>query len=197
MKKTIVFDFDGVIADSFDIAFEVGKMKRPTLTLESYKEKLKTNIGQAVFTEPEGDIKIDFQYEYAKKMAELELSPIKKAVLQKLSEKYNFHIISSTDTQTIQDFCETNGILNYFGDILGYDIERSKVKKFQILFEKNRLNPKEVVFVSDTVGDINEAREVGVGTIITVTDGYQDKEMLDAAHPTHIFNSIADLEKVL
>lgn len=197
MKKTIIFDFDGVVADSFNIAFEVSKMKRPTLTLESYKDKWKTNIGKAVFTEPESEIEVNFHDEYAKKMQVLKLSPTKKKVLEDLSEKYIFHIISSTYTQTIKDFCETNNILQYFGDILGYDIETSKVKKFQTLFQKHNLDPKELIFITDTVGDIEEAREVGIGTIVAVADGYQDKKVLETAHPTYLINSIANLEEVI
>jgi phosphoglycolate phosphatase-like HAD superfamily hydrolase len=197
MKKTIIFDFDGVVADSFNIAFEVSKMKRPTLTLESYKDKWKTNIGKAVFTEPESDIKIDFHVEYAKKMKALKLSPIKKKALEDLSEKYNFHIISSTYTQTIKDFCETSDILQYFGDILGYDIEASKVIKFQTLLKRHNLDAKELIFITDTVGDIEEAREVGIRTIIAVGDGYQDKEVLEIAHPTYLIDSIANLKEVI
>lgn len=197
MKKTILFDFDGVIADSFPVAFEVSKMNYPTLTLESYADKFKENISKAVYAEPKADIEVDFQHEYAKKIKVLGLDPAKKAVLERLSETYDFHIISSTNTETIKDYCELNGILNYFGDILGYDVEASKVKKFQMLFEKYRLDPKELIFVTDTTGDIEEAREAGIGTVIAVADGYQDQKILEASHPTHVIDSIKDLEKVL
>ena len=87
--------------------------------------------------------------------------------------------------------------MQYFGDILGYDIETSKVKKFKTLFEKYNLNPKEVIFITDTVGDIDESREVGIGTIIAVADGYQDKKVLEAAHPTFLIDSIVKLEEVI
>lgn len=197
MKKTILFDFDGVIADSFNIAFETAKMKRPTLTFESYKDKFKGNISEAVYTEPEIDIKFSYQEEYAGKMQGLKLSTSKKKVLDDLSERFDFHIISSTNTKTIQDFCEANDIHHYFKDILGQDIEKSKIKKFQALFEKYKLEPKELIFITDTVGDIEEAKKAGIGTIIAVADGYQDKATLDAAHPTYLVDSIANLEEVI
>lgn len=194
MKKTILFDFDGVIADSLPIAFETAKMNHPTLTIESYKDKFKGNISKAVYAEPKINPLFDFQGEFSKKMQTLVLSPAKKMVLQNLSERFNFHVISSTNSQTIKDFCEVNGILHYFGDILGVDVEPSKVKKFQMLFEKYNLDPKELIFVTDTIGDIKEAREVGIENIIAVADGYQDRELLESAHPTHLLDSIVDLE---
>ena len=197
MKKTILFDFDGVIVDSFEISFELSKMFHPTLTLESYNEKWKTNIHKAVFTEPKINVEIDFQHEYAKKMKNLTLSPIKKRVLQDLSERFDFHIISSTNTKTIKDFCEANEIHHYFGDILGADVAKGKVEKFMILIEKYNLDTKETIFVTDTVGDIEEAKEAGLETIIAVADGYQDKETLQNASPTYVIDSIANLEEVV
>jgi len=195
-RKTIVFDFDGVIVDSFYIAFEVSKMKYPTLTIESYQDKWNNNISQAVFTEPEADIEVDFQREYAIKMKELKLSSDKHKVLEKLAKRFDFHIISSTDTKTIEDFCQRNEVRHYFGDILGYDIEISKIKKFKILIEKHNLDSKEIVFITDTVGDIEEAKKACIGTIIAVADGYQSGDVLAEVSPTRVIDSIVDLEKV-
>ncbi len=197
MNKYYIFDFDGVIADSLPIAFEVAKMSRASLTLDGYKNKFKTNINSAKFTEPITQQGIDFQAEFAKRMMDLELTPAKKNVLQSLSEMFDFHIISSTDTKTIQLFCESNNIHQYFGDILGVDVEPSKVKKFQYLFSRYNLDPKELIFITDTIGDIKEAREVGIGKIIAVADGYQDRAVLETAQPTHVIDSLVDAEKIL
>ena len=202
MKKTLIFDFDGVVVDSLTIAFEVNRMTRPTLTLESYKDKFRNNDGiragsKAVWDEPTNGSVVDFQEEFAKKMTTLKLKPEKKAVLQKLGEKYNLHIISSTDTETIKAFLRSNGIDQLFGEVLGFDIEPSKTKKFQMLFKKYNLNPMELIFVTDTAGDIEEAREVGISTIVAVADGYQGREVLEAAEPAHTIDSIVDLEKVI
>ena len=196
MKKTIIFDFDGVIVDSFDISFAVAKMVHPTLTFDSYEDKWNTNIHKAVFNEPE-DTTIDFQKEYAGKMQTLKLSSSKRKVLEDLSLRFDFYIISSTNTQTIRDFCKVNCISQFFIDILGGDIEISKIKKFQLLFEKYKLNPKESIFVTDTVGDIKEAKKVDIGTIIAVTDGFQEKDILETANPDIIINSIVELSNVV
>ena len=73
--------------------------------------------------------RVDFQEEFAKRMELLALSDDKKKVIHNLSEAYDFHIISSTNTETVAKFCERNGIRHYFGDILGHDVAASKVEK--------------------------------------------------------------------
>lgn len=202
MKKTLFFDFDGVIADSLPLAFEVNRMTRPTLTFEGYKSKFKNNEwlranNKDAWSEPENGVIVDFQEEFAKKMGALSLNPQKKAVLQRLSKNYNFHIISGTNTETIRVFLRRNGIEELFGEILGYDVETSKVKKFRMLFDTYHLHPQDLIFVTDTAGDIEEAKEVGIRTIIAVTDGFQDRETLEAAKPTHVIDSMLELENII
>ena len=48
-EKIIIFDFDGVIVDSFAVAFETNKLARPTLTRERYRSKFNGNINDAQF----------------------------------------------------------------------------------------------------------------------------------------------------
>lgn len=197
MKKVIFFDFDGVIADSFHIGFEVAKLTYPSLTLESYRDKWNTNISKAVFTETKSETPVDFQKEFATRLSSLELAPAKKKALHALSEHFDFHIISSTNTDTIGAFCAANGIDQYFGDILGYDVAASKVHKFASLLQKYQLDPTDIIFITDTAGDIDEARESKIGTIIAVADGYQNKEVLAQANPTYIADSLVEVPSIL
>ena len=66
-----------------------------------------------------------------------------------------------------------------------------------LLFEKYKFDPKDLIFITDTIGDIKEAREVGIENIIAVADGYQDRELLETASPTYLLDSIVDLETVI
>ncbi len=197
MKKVVIFDFDGVIVDSFDAALKVAQMQRPALTAQSYKEKFKGNIGKATYAEVLESPHIDFQTEYKKELLRLQIDEKKKKVLRLLSLEFDLHIISSTNSQSIKDFCEMQGVSECFADILGFDIEPSKVNKFRMIFDTYNLLPNDVAFVTDTVGDIEEARKANVGTIIAVTDGFHSREELERAHPTHVIDSMVDLRALL
>lgn len=121
----------------------------------------------------------------------------RKKILENLSKKYLLHIVSSVTTQLIKDFLGFNGIINCFKEIFGRDIEISKVKKFQMLFETYNLDTKDVIFITDTVGDIEEAKEMCIENIIAVTDGFHKKERLQKANPKYVINSIINLEEIL
>jgi phosphoglycolate phosphatase len=196
MKKTIIFDFDGVIADTLNIAFEIAKINYPSLTIDSYKDKWKVRFSEVIFTEPKVGPKISFDEEYAKKVKDLKIDPLKKEILQKLSKDFDFHIISGNNSKTIREFCISNNI-DYFIEIMGNDVDVSKVNKFNTLFKKYNLNPKDLIFITDTAGDIIEAKEVGIKTVIAITSGFQDEVVLREAEPTYLIDSILDLKKII
>ncbi len=203
MKNTIIFDFDGVIADSFELIYEIWKSNYPDLTKEEYcgimnlpaDDPLRLSFNNRKGTGILEDF--SFQNEYSKKLKELRLTEIKRRALENLSKEYILHIISSVNTQTIKNFLDLNGVINCFNEVLGRDVEISKVKRFQMLFEKYNLNSEKVIFVTDTVGDMEEAKEVNIKNIVAVTDGFHKKEDLEKSNPKYIINSILNLKEVL
>ena len=50
-----------------------------------------------------------------------------------------------------------------------------------MVFSKYDIDPQEVIFVSDTSGDIREAQEAGVGFIVGILSGYQAQVSIEAA----------------
>lgn len=184
-NKVIFFDFDGVIADSLQIAFEVNQLSKPTLTLELYRSYFDGNINDAIHTD-EVLKKIDFFEEYGKRFEKLEINKYTKSTIEKLSQEYQLFIISSTRGDIIQSYLQRHEILSCFTEILGNEIEKSKIKKFQILFDKYNINQKDIIFITDTSGDIKEAKKVGIETIVGIIGGYQFEENLKKENPTII-----------
>ena len=181
-KKAIIFDFDGVIADSLGIAFEVNKLKRATLTLERYQAAFNGNIYDAAFQE-EVTLEIDFPEEFSKRLMQLEIDPLKKYYIRKLSDDFHFFIISSSMSDAISAYLSKHEILNHFTEILGADIHTSKVTKFHMIFDQHNLKPDDVIFITDTSGDIAEAKKVGIKTTVGILGGYQTEENLQKGDP--------------
>ena len=197
-KKILVFDFDGPIVDSLIAAYTVAKKISPTLSLDGYKTRFLQNIFIATDAAPEPkDESISFDAEYAIHMKTLGLHPGKKEALALLAEQYDFHIISGAKSDIICEYLQRHQVDHFFLDILGGDVEKSKVKRFKMLCDKYAIAPKDIVFVTDTVGDLHEAFEVGIGTTIAVCDGFQAKELLEAQNPTFIVDSIMDIPLLL
>jgi len=134
MKKPFIFfDFDGVITDSFQVAFEVNKMICPHLTENLYRKRFEGNINDwenpiNVHTE-KCRHDIDFFTEYIPKMKNgVKIIPGIKNIIE-LEKNYTLIIISSTITSPIQEFLEKYDLVNYFVETMGNDIHKSKIEK--------------------------------------------------------------------
>ena len=91
---------------------------------------------------------------------------------------------------------EAAGVLGLFAQILGVETHESKVEKFKILMEHNGITSENAVFITDTLGDIIEARKVGIKTIAE-TFGFHDRERLAQGEPFTIVDSWEEIEETL
>ena len=65
-----------------------------------------------------------------------------------------------------------------------------------MLFEKYDLKPDDCVFITDTLGDILEAKKVNVRSI-AVTFGFHDQERLKRGEPLHLVSDFAEIRPLL
>jgi len=86
--------------------------------------------------------------------------------------------------------------LSCFTEVLGVDFHKSKVEKFKYLFQKYDLKPEEILFVTDTLGDILEANKVHVRTI-AVDFGFHDRERLEKGKPFKIISGFTEMLEVI
>jgi len=196
-KKFILFDFDGVVADSFHAAFEVQKMICPHLSDENYRKRFEGNIND--WAEPENvhteacRHDIDFFTEYIPRMKnEVEIISGMKEVITLLEGKYTLVVISSSITSPIQDFLVDHDLASHFDWIMGNDVHKSKVEKIKMVFAKYGVGSSDCVFVTDTLGDMREATKMDVGSI-GVTWGFHDPETLDRGNPFRLIETPAAL----
>lgn len=195
-KKIILFDFDGVIADSYHAAFDVNKMIYPNLTEEEYQKRFSGNINDAVAKADATEKRtgVDFFEEYIPRLLESPIVPGMREVIESLVKKYTLIIVSSTITSPISEYLDKHGIASFFTDVMGNDVEASKVKKIHLVFEKYGVSAEDCVFITDTLGDLHEAAEAGVRSI-AVTWGYQPKEILARGNPPGLVEQPEGLEE--
>jgi len=198
-KKNILFDFDGVIVDSFAACFEVSRAIHPILTEETYRKRFEGNINHA-FTDQEHDDRcrhdINFFDELRPRLAQAPVFEGMLDVIDELHKEYRLVIVSSTISAPIREYLEGHNIANHFDDILGNDIHTSKVEKIKMVLQKYTLEAGDCVFVTDTLGDMREAAEVGVGAI-AVSWGFQRHATLEQGKPFRVVDAPADLLKAV
>lgn len=195
-KKIVLFDFDGVIADSFDAAMVANKILTPEITDDEYKALFDGNINDyKKFLSKEEKEKVDRNFfdTYIPLMLDtVGFFPGMKEAIKKLEEKYILIIISSTITSPIKEFVGKNEMAEHFDGVMGNDVHRSKVEKIKMVFEKYGAKPEDCVFVTDTLGDIKEAEKTGVKSI-AVAWGFQSRENLLKGEPHCVVETPEDL----
>lgn len=204
-KQVLLFDFDGVIADSFEIAFEINKIIDPNIVTESdYQKLFDGNINDwpqnspYTYTKEEiKRIKDDFFARYIPQMKKVKTVSGIKEVITELEKKYTLLIISSTIISPIRDFLKRNNILQYFDDIVGSNfINANKTERIKLVFKKYGVEAKDCVFITDTLGDMREAASAGVSSI-GVAWGFQDKEKLLKGNPFLIADKPENLSPII
>lgn len=195
--KLILFDFDGVLANTKEIAYRIHKVKNKDLAWSTFQEYLTGNFFEKMDKAIKDGRHIppdDFYGEYQKGLATLNMHDEIQKMVVLIREKYKLVIISSTGSEYIKEFLHREGLLKCFSEILGADMHHSKVFKINYILEKYKSLPSEALFVSDTSGDIMEARQCDVATI-GVTWGYHDKEILLEEKPFAIVDTPEELEE--
>lgn len=200
MMKVILFDFDGVIADTFSFCYRIIH-SRDFVTEDEYRARFEGNINDTP-KQARRDLSkpFDFIGPYTEALMACKPNHGLSEVIQELARTHDLLIISSTITEPIARFLHLYGLDTFFREILGNDVEKSKVKKIQNVLQRYEIGPEETVFITDTLGDIREARECDVQSI-AVTWGFHDRNTLQkgdpyaiVSHPREILETIRLME---
>ena len=187
-KNFVLFDFDGVIADSFSLAFDVARTFNPELDEAAYKRLFEGNVYESI-KRLNGGRPVNSEEYFAlfepRFLKETRLVEGMPRVISDLSKSYVLSIISSTLSAPIQQFLELYNIAGHFSDVLGMDVHTSKVEKIRMVFAKYVTDADSCVFITDTLGDMHEAKEHGMGAI-AVSWGFHSHETLEKGIPFRI-----------
>lgn len=188
--KAIIFDFDGVLADTYAFSKNCTKKAGHDVSDEIFKAHHDGNVFEKPaipFTEESGNKFNEYYYDGIQ-----DVEPFfSKEVLESLSDSYTLYIISSNQEKSINKFLN-HYHLDMFKEILGENFHRSKVEKFTYLFEKYNLTPDECIFISDTIGDVKESNKVNVRTI-ALDFGFHDRSRLESFPPFKIVSSVEEM----
>lgn len=202
-KKFLLFDFDGVLTDTFLSTYAICQLSRPWISLEEYRDLFMGNIYEEMESQDKTDNRVTIPQsidEYFEKYFELtkKIGVISemRGVIETLSQTHRLLIISSAYNYIIEEMLAREKLLHHFSEILGADIELNKAKKIQNFFDTHSARAEDSLFITDTAGDVKEARKAGVDTI-AVTWGGHGADRLQTVNPFAIVNTPTELLQII
>ena len=184
MIKAIIFDYDGVIVDSFSshhrahqiLCRELG-VKCPE-NVEEFKRVFGYNFIEGY--QNLGISKKDYPkagkiYERERLKSKLALFGGIKKVLKELSQNYKLILISSNYIKELKQKLENFQMSNYFSEVIGADVYHKRFDKTEPIkqfMQKQGLNPNQVIFIGDRNVDYDEGKKAGLKHILLVEYGW-------------------------
>jgi phosphoglycolate phosphatase-like HAD superfamily hydrolase len=205
----IIFDYDGVLADTLDDLIQFGQQACNQLgvqhqvtpaDLNNLEVMSFTSFGRACGVPDElvdEFVRISLKL-FAEKQSPPAIFPELRAVIERLSLNHTLAIVTTNSSQNVHAFLVQHGLDGLVRAVYGVDSPGSKAQKIALAREqllKDR--PHELVFmIGDSLSDMLAAKEASV-TSIAVTWGHQSLENLRRGNPDHVIHSPQHLMEII
>ncbi len=187
-----MFDFDGVIDNNYGLNFELCSKKFLNMTVEEHKKQYDGNVHLEREKMKDRDTGFDFLKCLSDSRKDRKIEDETKNTLLKLAKDFELGIISSCHEYGIKDYLKNNQIEDLFSFVYGLETHKLKTYKFKKILDELGVKEDECIFITDTLGDILEANEVGIDTI-AVDFGYHERERLQKGNPLKIISNFEEL----
>ncbi len=211
MKKLVIFDFDGVIIDSFDAWYKINvsafkESLGKTFTKRQYRDCYMDELvkGFRKFSGSEKNYqklknfkKAHKEEFFLKYFSKVKLFPFTKLLIAKL-KKLNVKLVivtSSTNPIGVINLLKRFKLNKIFTVVSSSEGE-SKVIHLKRILAKFKRKPKDAYFITDTCNDIKWGKEVGLKTI-AVLWGYHNKQTLNKAKPDFIVKNYKEIYEII
>lgn len=205
--STIIFDFDGTIADTLELAVSVSntisdkygyKKIGNRQELDFYRnlstQKAIKAIGVSYFKIPV--VANAFRKELAKNIHLLNPIDGITNVIKELSQSYQLGILTSNSQSNIETFLQRHDLIDcfkcFYSDI-GLFKKNKLIKSIQ---KKDNLSSDQLLLVGDETRDVEAAHTCGL-PIISVAWGFHTRAVLEKFHPDLIIEQPSELLPLL
>jgi phosphoglycolate phosphatase len=203
----ILFDFDGVLADTLgdmlrfgqEVCEELGINHIATQDdLNSLEIMSFATFGQQL--EVPAPLVDDFVRRCLEKFKEKQSPPeIFKGldeVIRELSANNIIGVITGNSSGNVKAFLSAHGLDGYIQAIYGVDAPGSKAEKISHARNQFAANDETVFMVGDSASDIRAAKEASVKSI-AVSWGHQSAQTLIRTKPDYLIHSPGELHQVI
>jgi phosphoglycolate phosphatase len=205
MKKTVIFDFDGTLADSLNVIVEIFEQltgRQGTLT----KEEMATlrHLPIPVVAQKIGVPmwRVPFLLWRGRRMMRARINEVVlyqglDDIIQNLHKRgYRLLVVSSNSTYNVRSFLRNNGLDKYFAHIYGGVGLFAKAPALRRILLRNRVHNVEAVYIGDETRDIEACESIGL-KCIAVEWGFADPKFLARHNPIALVKTPRELKAAI
>lgn len=200
-QKLVLSDSDGVIVDSFALLYRnISKLFQDkagkVLGEEEYRALFDgnalANVQKAIGASADKNFSEQDKALVFDGYAGLPVFPGIGQAYARIAKHHIVVVITSTAVEHASQVIDRHGLTDDIAAIIGPDTAVAKDERMKLAMEEFGMKPDQTWYVTDTTGDIKEAKAAGVHTV-AVTWGYHDEDRLKAAQPDAVVHTPQEL----
>ena len=203
----IIFDFDGTIADTFDLALEIyntiapeyncrpaGPEDHELLRTKKPQELLKTyGVSRLKLL----TLLLRIRKELSRHIPDIKLVSGMEASLREIRNSgYKMGILTSNSVSNVSKFLDINNLSGLFDFIYSGRSLFGKEKVIRRLLIHENLSVERVIYVGDETRDIEASKNAGI-PVVAVSWGLNRREVLASLSPDQIADDPKELQGCL
>lgn len=197
-KKTIIFDFDGTIANTLDAGITIynriaHQFQCKPVNDEDREKITSKNVQQFLKEYGVSAIKLPFVVMRLQKELHSQIANIMPfegitEEIKKIKEAgYHLGIMTSNSKKNVEAFLTIHELLHCFDFIYSCKNIFGKAHVIKKLLQEQNIDKESALYIGDETRDIEAAKKVGI-PILAVSWGYNTKELLAPLNPYHIID---------
>jgi phosphoglycolate phosphatase len=205
--KTLVFDFDGTIADTLGETRLIFNRIAPDYGIRQVAEHELDHLRHLSLKDLLSHLKIPKRRVPALisrgttmmrgNITQLQLIAGMPEVLVELRRHVrSFGILTSNATANVDLFLRTHGLREQFDFISSTSKLTGKAKHLRAIRKTFSLESEELLYIGDELRDVKASQKAGI-PIAAVTWGFNSRQSLAAAKPTYLFDRPSDFLTLL
>ena len=205
--KTLVFDFDGTIADTLGETRRIFNRIAPDYGIREVAEHELDGLRHLSLKDLLSHLEIPKRRVPALiargtglmrgNITELQLITGMREVLIELRRHVrSFGILTSNATANVDLFLRAHGLRDQFDFISSTSKLTGKAKHLKAIRKTFSLRPEELLYIGDELRDVKASQKAGI-PIAAVTWGFNSREALMAAAPDYLFDRPEDFLRLL
>jgi HAD superfamily hydrolase (TIGR01549 family) len=205
--RTLVFDFDGTIADTLGETRRIFNIIAPDYGIRQVAEEELNTLRHLSLKELLAHLEIPKRCVPALisrgtgmmrgNITQLQLITGMREVLVELRRHAkSFGILTSNTTANVDLFLKTHGLHEQFDFISSTSKLSGKSKHLKAIRKTFSARPEEMLYIGDELRDVKASQKAGI-PIAAVSWGFNSREALAASKPDYLFDEPADFLRLL